>query len=66
MGGPQGISLRELRRNLQIVFQDSDASLNPRLPVEESIAYGPRVHGMARVDAKNTAHDLLRRVGLAR
>ena len=31
---------------MQIVFQDSDASLNPRLPVEESIAYGPRVHGM--------------------
>jgi peptide/nickel transport system ATP-binding protein len=64
VGGPQGIGLRELRRNLQIVFQDSDASLNPRLPVEESIAYGPRVHGMARVNAKSTAHDLLRRVGL--
>jgi peptide/nickel transport system ATP-binding protein len=64
VGGPQGIGLRELRRNLQIVFQDSDASLNPRLPIEESIAYGPRVHGMARAAAKNTAHDLLRRVGL--
>jgi peptide/nickel transport system ATP-binding protein len=64
VGGPQGIGLRELRRNLQIVFQDSDASLNPRLPIEESIAYGPRVHGMARAAAKGTAYDLLRRVGL--
>jgi peptide/nickel transport system ATP-binding protein len=64
VGGPRGLSLRELRRNLQIVFQDSDASLNPRLPIEESIAYGPRVHGTPRIAAKGTAHDLLRRVGL--
>jgi len=41
-----GLTVRELRRNMQMVFQDSCSSLNPRLPVEESIAYGPRVHGM--------------------
>lgn len=64
VGGPRGLSLRELRRNLQMVFQDSDASLNPRLPIEESIAYGPRVHGTPRADARRIAHDLLRRVGL--
>ncbi|HEV8016834.1 MAG TPA: ABC transporter ATP-binding protein [Stellaceae bacterium] len=64
VGGSHGIGLRELRRNVQIVFQDSDASLNPRLPIEETIAYGPRVHGMARAAAKQLAHDLLRRVGL--
>ena len=64
VGGPRGLSLRDLRRSMQIVFQDSDASLNPRLPAEDSIAYGPRVHGMARSAAKRLAHDLLRRVGL--
>jgi peptide/nickel transport system ATP-binding protein len=64
LGGPHGLSLRELRRNMQIVFQDSDASLNPRLPVEDSIAYGARVHGMSRAAAKQLAHDLLQRVGL--
>ena len=64
VGGPHGMNLRELRRNLQIVFQDSDASLNPRLPIAESIAYGPRVHGTPRAAARSTAHDLLRRVGL--
>ena len=64
LGGPHGLSLRELRRNMQIVFQDSDASLNPRLPVEDSIAYGARVHGMTSDAAKHLARDLLQRVGL--
>src|SRR3984885_9235891 len=46
----RGLTLRELRRNMQMVFQDSYSSLNPRLPVEDSIAYGPKVHGMSRTD----------------
>ncbi|SEQ21049.1 peptide/nickel transport system ATP-binding protein [Faunimonas pinastri] len=61
---PTGISLRELRRNLQMVFQDSYSSLNPRLPIEESIAYGPCVHGAKRAEAKAIARDLLEKVGL--
>jgi peptide/nickel transport system ATP-binding protein len=65
VGGSNGLSLRELRRNLQIVFQDSDSSLNPRLPVQASIAYGPRVHGMNGAAAQRLARDLLQRVGLA-
>jgi peptide/nickel transport system ATP-binding protein len=64
VGSQQGLPIRELRRNMQIVFQDSDSSLNPRLPIVESIAYGPRVHGMRRADARRLARDLLQRVGL--
>jgi peptide/nickel transport system ATP-binding protein len=60
----QGMSLQELRRNVQMVFQDSAASLNPRLPVEDSIAYGPRVHGAKASTAKAMARDLLGAVGL--
>jgi peptide/nickel transport system ATP-binding protein len=64
VGQEQGITLRELRRNMQMVFQDSYSSLNPRLPVQESIAYGARVHGTRRGDAKQLARNLLDKVGL--
>jgi peptide/nickel transport system ATP-binding protein len=59
-----GIRLKEFRRNLQMVFQDSFASLNPRLTIVETIAYGPRVHGVAKADAMAQARSLLERVGL--
>lgn len=57
--------LKALRRKVQMVFQDSFASLNPRMTIEDSIMFGPIVQGTARADARATAHDLLRRVGLA-
>src|SRR6266498_2528593 len=59
-----GISLQDLRRNVQMVFQDSYSSLNPRMPVEGSVAYGPRVHGTKPSAARSLARDLLRAVGL--
>jgi peptide/nickel transport system ATP-binding protein len=58
------LSLRELRRRVQMVFQDSYASLNPRLTIEASIAFGPIVHGVSQKEALDRAHDLLRKVGL--
>jgi peptide/nickel transport system ATP-binding protein len=64
IGESHGLSLRELRRNMQMVFQDSYSSLNPRLPVQDSIAYGPRVHGMPRAEARAVARELLEKVGL--
>ena len=64
VGESRGLSLRDLRRNLQMVFQDSYSSLNPRLPVRDSIAYGPRVHGMPRSEARAVARELLDKVGL--
>ncbi len=61
--GP-ALSLRELRRRVQMVFQDSYASLNPRLTIEDTIAFGPKIHGVAAPQARARAHDLLRKVGL--
>jgi len=60
-----GMALKEFRKNLQMVFQDSFASLNPRLTMEQTIAYGPTVHGVSRADAVDQARALLQRVGLS-
>ncbi|MFZ4652640.1 MAG: oligopeptide/dipeptide ABC transporter ATP-binding protein, partial [Rubrivivax sp.] len=47
-----------------MVFQDSYASLNPRLTIEDGIAFAPQVHGLPRAQAVERARDLLARVGL--
>jgi peptide/nickel transport system ATP-binding protein len=60
----ENLSLAELRRGVQMVFQDSYASLNPRLTIEDSIAFGPKVHGMADAKARALARDLMSKVGL--
>jgi peptide/nickel transport system ATP-binding protein len=65
LGLGDGLTLPELRRQVQMVFQDSYASLNPRLTIADTIAFGPRVHGMSAADANAKAQDLLRKVGLA-
>lgn len=62
--GTRDLRLKEYRRQVQMVFQDSYASLNPRLTIEDSIAFGPQVHGLERAAAVARARDLLGRVGL--
>ncbi len=62
--GSADMPLKEYRRQVQIVFQDSYSSLNPRLTIEESIAFGPRVHGTERRIALASARELLELVGL--
>jgi len=62
--GHGGLTLRELRRAMQMVFQDSYASLNPRHTATEEIAFGLKVHGMRAAQARDQAHAALRLVGL--
>jgi peptide/nickel transport system ATP-binding protein len=62
--GSHALPLRRYRRQVQMVFQDSYSSLNPRLTIEDSIAFGPRVHGVGAREAVARARDLLARVGL--
>jgi oligopeptide/dipeptide ABC transporter ATP-binding protein len=44
----QGTSLRALRRQLQMIFQDPFSSLNPRLSIGRAIAESLIIHGLAR------------------
>ena len=63
--GNDAASLKAYRRQVQMVVQDSYASLNPRMTMEDAIAFAPRVHGLARLEALGRAHRLLERVGLS-
>jgi oligopeptide transport system ATP-binding protein len=57
--------LRRLRREMQIIFQDPFASLNPRMTIGEIIAEPLRIHGLAngrQVDDR--VRELLELVGL--
>lgn len=59
--------LRQLRRNMQIIFQDPYASLNPRLSVGEIVGEPLEVHGVEHSSKKRRerVQELLRLVGLS-
>ena len=59
--------VRPLRRDLQIVFQDPLASLDPRMTVGEIVAEPLRVHApeLSRAERRERVADILRRVGLS-
>jgi len=61
---PHGITVNELRRQVQMVFQDSYASLNPRLTIVETLAFAPKAHGLPSAEARARSRDLLAKVGL--
>jgi peptide/nickel transport system ATP-binding protein/oligopeptide transport system ATP-binding protein len=57
--------IKTMRRNMQIIFQDPYASLDPRVPVGESIAEGLRIHKLGnREEQRRIVIDTLRKVGL--
>jgi oligopeptide/dipeptide ABC transporter ATP-binding protein len=57
--------LRDMRREMQIIFQDPYASLNPRMRVGDIIGEGLEIHKLAKGKAKRErVMDLLHQVGL--
>jgi oligopeptide transport system ATP-binding protein len=59
------VQIRRLRRQIQIIFQDPFASLNPRMTVGDIIAEPLQIHGIARGKAAQTrVQELLSLVGL--
>lgn len=60
-----GNELRNMRKNIQMIFQDPYASLNPRMTVGEAIVEPMLSHGMMKKsDAVEKTLELLDRVGL--
>lgn len=59
-------ALRKLRKDMQIVFQDPYAALNPKLSIGQSILEPLQVHGLLNNDSerKQKVIDLLNKVGL--
>jgi len=63
--GLSASAMRPLRRDMQMIFQDPFASLNPRMTAGAAIAEPMVVHGLARGrEAEDRVIELLRRVGL--
>ncbi len=58
--------IRQLRKDIQIIFQDPYSSLNPRITVGRAITEAMKVHGIYKNDAerKKEALQLLKEVGL--
>jgi oligopeptide/dipeptide ABC transporter ATP-binding protein len=64
LAGKTRKQLRGVRRDLQVVFQDPYASLNPRIPVSDIVAEPLIIHGLYGKQGKERVRDLLTVVGL--
>ena len=61
----KGRELKAMRRNMQIIFQDPYASLDPRMPIGDSVMEGLNIHN---IGSRSERYDImiatLRKVGL--
>jgi peptide/nickel transport system ATP-binding protein/oligopeptide transport system ATP-binding protein len=61
----KGDELKAIRRNMQIIFQDPYSSLDPRVPIGDSIMEGLQIHGIGNKDERyKIAIDTMKMVGL--
>jgi len=60
-----GVELKAMRRNMQIIFQDPYASLDPRMPIGESVMEGLNIHRIGTPKERyQIMLDTLKKVGL--
>jgi len=60
-----GSQLKALRRDMQIVFQDPYASLDPRMTIGESVAEGLTIHGIgSKAERIERVREVLAKVGM--
>jgi oligopeptide/dipeptide ABC transporter ATP-binding protein len=61
----RGRDLKAMRRNMQIIFQDPYASLDPRMPIGESVIEGLKIHNIGSPKERfDLAIETLKKVGL--
>lgn len=61
----RGSELKNMRRNMQIIFQDPYASLDPRTPIGDSIAEGLKIHNIGGPRERyDVVIEMLRKVGM--
>ncbi len=61
----RGKELKDLRRKMQIIFQDPYSSLDPRMPIGESVMEGLKIHGIGTQRERfELVIETLRKVGL--
>lgn len=60
-----GVSVADLRRQMQMVFQDSYASLNPRLTISDTLGFGLQGKGLSKSVIREKTDNMLELVGMA-
>jgi len=61
----RGSDLKDVRRHMQIIFQDPYASLDPRVPIGESVMEGLHIHNIGtKQERYDLMIDTLKKVGL--
>lgn len=62
----KGTALRNMRKDIQMIFQDPYSSLNPRMRVKNIIAEGIKTHNLAKgSEVNDKVADLMKKVGLS-
>lgn len=62
----KGKALRRLRTDVQMVFQDPGAALNPTMTIEQAVGHPLKIHGLASgEELTRRVHETLEKVGLA-
>lgn len=56
--------MKRLRRDMQIVFQDPYTSLNPRMTIDDAVAFNMEVHGFSGKESRERAWEVMDQVGL--
>ena len=57
--------MRKLRREMQIIFQDPQSSLNPRRSIHDILMEPFRIHASVNLNGEEEVTDLIEKVGLA-